>query len=206
MSRLVLLTRALGATASPFRMFAIGTQFGTTATPEGSSTGPGWGQTLISDVLKLKEDEGKWLFCSKDDTVFTAISKMAKANVGSLLVFDASKIGSDDQKAISSSAEAVCGIMTERDYLTKVACEGRSSKDTKVEQIMTSGSKLITVTPRHTVLETMEIMADHNVRHLPVVEQHSMMGMVSVRDLVKVMVREHRSEMANMQRYIQGMY
>lgn len=71
---------------------------------------------------------------------------------------------------------------------------------------MTAGSKLITVSPRQTVVETMELMADNNVRHVPVVESNAMMGMVSIRDMVKVMVREHRSEMENMQRYIQGMY
>ena len=197
--------------SSPVRAAAVGsgqrwmaTQAADSAT--GGTTEAGWGQTLIADVLRLKADEGKWLFCAKDDTVFDAIMKMAKANVGSLLVFDASKLQKTSDQTIAASTDAVCGIITERDYLTKVACEGRASKDTRVEEIMTAGSKLITVTPKQTVVETMELMADNNVRHVPVVEKHSMMGMVSIRDMVKVMVSEHRNEMANMQRYVQGMY
>lgn len=89
----------------------------TSATPDSE---PGWGQTLISDVLQLKQDQGKWLFCSKDDTVFSAVMKMAKANCGSLLVFDASKIDTTADNKFSPRADAVCGIITERDYLTKV--------------------------------------------------------------------------------------
>ena len=115
--------------------------------------------------------------------------KMAKANCGSLLVFDASKIETTPDNKFSPSADAVCGIITERDYLTKVACEGRASKETKVEEIMTAGSKLITVEPSQTVVEAMELMADNNVRHVPVVEKNSMMGMVSIRDMVKVILR-----------------
>eukprot|EP00210_Caulerpa_lentillifera_P008884 g8476.t1 len=176
------------------------------STSDATGGGLGWGQTHISDVLKLKSDQGKWLFCSKTDTVFDAIMKMAKANVGSLLVFDPSKIDTEKGRIHSASADAVKGIITERDYLTKVACEGRSSKETLVDEIMTAGSKLLTVTPGHTVVETMEIMADNNIRHLPVVHNEEMLGMVSIRDMVKAMVREHRSEMDNMQRYIQGMY
>ena len=183
------------------------TRFLSTEVADASSAELGWGQTRIADVLRLKEDEGKWLYCSRDDTVFSAVMKMAKANVGSLLVFDASKIEpAPEGQQFTAKADAVCGIITERDYLTKVACEGRASKETRVEEIMTAGSKLITVTPTETVVETMELMADHNVRHVPVVQDERMMGMVSIRDMVKVMVREHRSEMANMQRYIQGMY
>lgn len=171
-----------------------------------TTSGLGWGQTHISDVLKLKADQGRWLFCSKTDTVFDAIMKMSKANVGSLLVFDPSKIDITEGRIQSASTDAVKGIITERDYLTKVACEGRSSKETLVDEIMTAGSKLLTVTPSHTVVETMEIMADNNIRHVPVVHKDEMLGMVSIRDMVKVMVREHRSEMDSMQRYIQGMY
>jgi len=194
--------RGVQCFAQPGR-FAI--RLSSSGAGDASATDAGWGQTTIADILSSKDDQGKWLYCSKDDTVFSAIMKMAKANVGSLLVFDVSKISTKDNN-ITASADAISGIITERDYLTKVACEGRASKETKVEEIMTSGSKLITVTPKKTVLETMEIMADHNVRHVPVVEGHSMMGMVSIRDMVKVMVKEHRSEIANMQRYIQGMY
>lgn len=151
--------------------------------------------------------QGQWLFCSKDDLVFDAVKKMANANVGSLVVFDPSKITVEgDKKLTSAPGEAVVGIITERDYLTKMIVEGRSSKETAVSEIMTPESKLMTVNLDHSVAEAMQVMADKNVRHLPVVDNSRMMGMVSIRDVVKVMVMEHRQEMDQMQQYIQGMY
>jgi len=167
----------------------------------------GWGQTKISELLNWKRDQGQWLFCSKDDLVFDAVKKMASANVGSLVVFDPSKITVEGGKILTSApGGAVVGIITERDYLRKMVVEGRSSRDTAVSEIMTPESKLMTVGLGHSVAETMQIMADKNVRHLPVVDGNTMMGMVSIRDVVKVMVMEHRQEMDQIQQYIQGMY
>lgn len=188
-----------------------GGSFGYGSMPDPSESGSeetqqrGWGQTKIRDVLGLKKDHGAWLYCSMDDLVFDAVKKMTKANVGSLLVFDPSKMHSENH-SIGASSDAVVGIITERDYLTKMVVEGKSSRSTSVAEIMTPHSKLMTVTPDHTVVETMEIMADRNVRHLPVVDRDSMMGMISIRDVVKVMVAEHRQEMDQMQKYIHGMY
>lgn len=145
---------------------------------EGVESSQGWGQTKITDVLKMKSDMGAWLFCSKDDMVIDAVKKMAEANVGSLVVFDPSKVNLSDKKSLNVMNDAVCGIITERDYLKKIICEGRSSKDTPVSTIMTSGSKLLTVSPDKSVLEAMELMADNNIRHLPVVNNNTMQGMV----------------------------
>lgn len=167
----------------------------------------GWGRTKIADLLdrKAANMKGDWLFCSKDDKVLDAVRKMAKASCGSLLVFDPSKI-TLPQRSMPTASDAVVGIITERDYLTKVVVEGKSSADTTVTEIMTPQSKLITLSPEDSVVKAMEVMADHNVRHVPVVKRNAMLGMVSIRDLVKVMVREHREEMEDMKEYIQGMY
>lgn len=166
----------------------------------------GWGHTKIADVLNMKSAgmKGDWLFCSEDDKVLDAVKKMAKANCGSLLVFDPSRITL--KGSLPASSNAVVGIITERDYLTKVVVEGRSSATTTVREVMTPHSKLITVGPNDSVVQAMEVMADNSVRHVPVVLRSSMMGMVSIRDLVKVMVREHREDMEDVNSYIQGMY
>jgi len=177
------------------------------AIPEDNKAEKGWGQTKIRDLLAWKRDQGQWLFCCKDDLVFDAVKKMADANVGSLVVFDPSRITVEGKGKITSApGDAVVGIITERDYLRKMVVEGRSSKETLVSEIMTPESKLMTCGLGNSVVETMQIMADKNVRHLPVVDKNRMMGMVSIRDTVKVMVMEHRQEMDQMQQYIQGTY
>lgn len=137
-------------------------------------------------------------------------AQMANANVGSLLVFDPSKISisreSGDIKLKSAAKEAVVGIFTERDYLTKIVVKGRNSSNTKVSAVMTPGESLITVTPSHSVLDVMELMVAKNFRHMPVISEGTMAGMVSVRDVVHVMLKEHREEVGRLQEYIQGTF
>lgn len=134
---------------------------------------------------------------------------MTKGNVGSLLVFDASKMGANGK----ASEEAVVGIITERgtccseqayrictsrpitDYLTKMVVQGKSSLNTKVEEIMTHGAngKLITASPSDTVVEVMEDMVDKSIRHVPVVDvDGTMVGMVSMRDGTGVACAIHK--------------
>ncbi|KAK9906807.1 hypothetical protein WJX75_008399 [Coccomyxa subellipsoidea] len=165
----------------------------------------GWGQTKIGQVLQSKHDAGAWLWCSKDDLVIDAVRKMTKGNVGSLLVFDPEKI-TIDQPIKEASGDAVVGIVTERDYLTKVVVVGKSSSDLPVSKIMTPQSKLLTVTPQQSVVHVMELMIDNNFRHVPVVNDGTYLGMVSIRDVVGVMVDEHREEVGRLHEYIQGSY
>ncbi|KAL6773997.1 hypothetical protein ACKKBG_A23380 [Auxenochlorella protothecoides x Auxenochlorella symbiontica] len=167
----------------------------------------GWGATKMSDMLQEKGPEaGAWLWVSRDDHVIDAVRKMTKANVGSLLVFDPSKIeepkGTD--KILHASREAVVGIFTERDYMTKIAVQGRSSRDTKISEVMTPNP--ITVTPKHSVLDVMELMINKNFRHVPVVDEGRLLGMASMRDVVHVMLKEHREEVGRLQEYIQGTF
>jgi signal-transduction protein with cAMP-binding, CBS, and nucleotidyltransferase domain len=120
----------------------------------------------VSDILKGKQ--GPLLTISSEASVFDMVAQMVEANVGSLLVTVGGRIE---------------GIVTERDYLRRVTLEGRTDKDTPVSEIMTS--PLIVVTPQTPVEECMAIMTDRRIRHMPVVEDGEVVGLVSIGDLVK---------------------
>jgi signal-transduction protein with cAMP-binding, CBS, and nucleotidyltransferase domain len=120
----------------------------------------------VSDILKGKK--GALLTIGSDASVFDMVKQMVDANVGSLLV------------TVDGRIE---GIVTERDYLRRVTLEGRTDKDTPVSEIMTS--PLIVVTPQTPVEECMAIMTDRRIRHMPVVDDGEVIGLVSIGDLVK---------------------
>ncbi|WCJ34894.1 Cystathionine beta-synthase (CBS) family protein [Euphorbia peplus] len=154
--------------------------------------------TTISDILKAKgkSADGSWLWCTTEDTVYDAVQSMTQHNVGALMVV---KPGEQEQKSLA-------GIITERDYLRKIIVQGRSSKSTKVGDIMTEENKLITVTPNTKVLQAMQLMTDRRIRHIPVVNDKDMIGMVSIGDVVRAVVTEHREELDRLNAYIQGGY
>ena len=110
-------------------------------------------------------------------SVFEAVQEMVEANVGSLLVTD----GGD-----------IVGIVTERDYLRRVTLEGRTDKDTPVGEIMTA--PLVVVTPETEIDECMAVMTDRRIRHLPVVEDGDVVGVVSIGDLVKFRSKQQSFE------------
>ncbi|KAJ6843779.1 CBS domain-containing protein CBSX3, mitochondrial [Iris pallida] len=114
----------------------------------------GFESTTISDILKLKgkSADGSWLWCTTEDTVYDAVKSMTQHNVGALVVV---KPGEE---------KSVAGIITERDYLRKIIVQGRSSKSTKVGDIMTEENKLITVTPDTKVLRAMQLMTGQKSR------------------------------------------
>jgi CBS domain-containing protein len=120
-----------------------------------------------------------------DDAVLQAIQLMAERHVGALLVM--------------RGAELV-GIVSERDYARKVILLGRSSAETRVKQIMSS--PVTTVTPAHTVNECMKIVTEQRVRHLPVLEQGRVIGVVSIGDLVKAVIEEQQQQIEQLERYI----
>ncbi|XP_073054681.1 CBS domain-containing protein CBSX3, mitochondrial-like [Primulina eburnea] len=156
----------------------------------------GFESTTISDILTAKGENanGSWLWCKTDDTVYDAVKSMTQHNVGALLV-----VKSGEQKSIA-------GIVTERDYLRKMIVQGRSSKTTKVGDIMTEENKLITVTPDTKVLKAMELMTNNRIRHIPVVNESGMIGMVSIGDVVRAVVGEHRDELNRLNEFIKGGY
>lgn len=156
----------------------------------------GFESTTISDVLsaKGKSADGSWLWCTTDDSVYDAVQSMTQHNVGALVV-----VKSGENKSIA-------GIITERDYLRKIIVQGRSSKSTKVGDIMTEENKLITVTPDTKVLKAMQLMTDNRIRHIPVIDDSGMIGMVSIGDVVRAVVNEHRDELNRLNAFIQGGY
>ena len=139
----------------------------------------------VSDILRAKGDDV--LKIEKTATVFDAITKIVKANVGSILVTD---------------GDQVVGIMSERDYLRKIAVQGRTSRDTQVGEIMSS--PLIYVTPETTIEESMAIMTDRRIRHLPVVENDEVVGIISIGDVVKFQSREQSFQIKYLTEYISG--
>ena len=121
-------------------------------------------------------------------SVFDAILLMADKAIGSLVVLD------DDARLV--------GIVTERDYARKVIIKGRSSKDTTVEDIMTT--KVMTAASDNTVNECMELMTEKKVRHLPVVEDEQVIAMISIGDLVQAIIADQQEEIEHLEHYISG--
>ncbi|MCS7315543.1 MAG: CBS domain-containing protein [Bryobacterales bacterium] len=141
----------------------------------------------IRNILRAKGSEVWWL--PPEATVYEAIALMAEKRIGAVL--------------ICSEGKPV-GIVSERDYARKVILMGRSSKQTRVEEIMSS--PVITVTPDHTVDECMRIMTERRVRHLPVVEGERVVGMVSIGDLVKAIISAQAQTIQQLSDYISGKY
>ena len=124
---------------------------------------------------------------SPDTSVFDAIKLLADKNIGALPVLSAGKLA---------------GIVTERDYTRKVALQGKSSKDTRVWEIMSN--QVVCVTPEESVEECMRLMTENRVRHLPVVENEKLLGIISIGDLVNWIISSQNSAIEQMEQYIGG--
>ena len=120
-----------------------------------------------------------------DAPVIEAIRLMAEHHVGALLVMEGTRLA---------------GILSERDYARKVVLQGRSSKDTPVRDIMTA--TVITVAPGDSAEHCMQVVTDHRIRHLPVLDGDAVLGVVSIGDLVRAVIEEQRQELDHLQRYI----
>lgn len=141
----------------------------------------------IADVLTAKGSQIHTI--RPTDTVLDAVRKMVEHNTGSLLVTEGREIR---------------GIITERDYLRRIALEGRTSRETRVSEIMTS--KVVVVEPHVEVEEAMAIMTARHIRHLPVLDQGKLAGIVSIGDLAKQLSRDRKYQVQYLTDYITGKY
>jgi CBS domain-containing protein len=145
---------------------------------------------LVDTVrLVLKQKGQNVWYVSPDACVYDAIEIMAEKYVGALLVV---------------SEGNLVGVVSERDYARKVILQGKSSKQTQVKEIMTSPA--IFVTPEQTVEDSMRIMTDKRIRHLPVVEDGKILGVVSIGDLVKWMISAQQQTISQLHDYITNKY
>ena len=140
---------------------------------------------LVSDILNSKGHD-VWAV-KPDDTVFDSLQLMADKGVGALLVMDGEKLA---------------GIVTERDYARKVILEGKSSKNSTISDIMTK--RVLCVAPERTIEECMALMTDKRARHLPVVDDGRVVGVLSIGDLVKAILSEQQVLIDQLQHYIAG--
>ncbi len=128
---------------------------------------------IIRHILSIKGND-VWSI-APEETVLEALKMMAHKNVGVLLVM---------------KQNTLKGIISERDYARKVILKNRASKDTLVREIMTSN--VITIHPDQTVEEAMELMTNHHIRHLPVVDKDAVMGVISMGDVVQFIIKKQR--------------
>jgi CBS domain-containing protein len=138
----------------------------------------------VRRLLELKK-KGFWTV-APDTSAYKALEIMAEWDVGALMVIGANR--------------KLLGIFTERDYSRKVVLKGRSSKDTAVRELMTPS--VYWVSPADTMEYCMEIMNDKHVRHLPVIEDGRLVGLVSIRDVVNTIIHEKETTIKDLELYI----
>jgi CBS domain-containing protein len=145
---------------------------------------------LIDTVRLVLKQKGQIVWSvSPGDCVYDAIEIMANKYVGALMVMSEGKL---------------VGVVSERDYARKVILQGKSSKQTLVKEIMTSPA--ICVTPEQTVEDSMRIMTDKRIRHLPVVETGEVLGVLSIGDLVKWVISAQQHTISQLHSYINSSY
>lgn len=139
-------------------------------------------------VKHLLDAKGRDVLCIPPDaTVLEAVRRMAEKSVGALLVMDGDRL---------------VGIVSERDYARKVILKGRASDDTPVRDIMTA--ELATASSESTVQHCMNVVTDNRIRHLPVVDDGKVVGVISIGDLVKAIIADQQEEIEQLGQYISG--
>ena len=139
----------------------------------------------VSELLRLKPS--RVVSVRPDQSVLDAIKVLAQEDIGAAIVMSGGKI---------------VGIFSERDYTRKIVLKGRSSDTTRVEEIMTPN--VIVVNPRTKTRECMQLMSEKNIRHLPVVDNGTCIGMVSIRDIVSDIIADQDFTIEQLEHYISG--
>ena len=140
---------------------------------------------FVSQLLNYKGHDVWWV--TPSTTVYDALVLMAEKNCGALMVLEAGKL---------------VGIFSERDYARKIILKGKTSKDTLVEEIMST--QVYVVRPQQTIEECMAIMSAKHFRHLPVMEDDKAVGMISIGDVVKTIISEQEFTIKQLEHYITG--
>ena len=141
--------------------------------------------TRIEDYLELNKNRQIWTI-SKDQSVMQALILMSEKNIGAIIIVD--------------NNDFPIGIFSERDYARKIILKGKSSKDTLLDEVMTK--KLITVTRDYKIDQCMEIMSEKRIRHLPVLENKKIVGIISIGDVLKIMIKEQKELIDHLQKFI----
>lgn len=137
-------------------------------------------------ILELLQKRGDKVWAlAPTDSVFDALRQLADHNVGAMMVMEGGKL---------------VGVFSERDYTRKIALEGRSSKDTRVREIMTA--QVLTVSPDTRTHDCMALMSQKKIRHLPIVDGSKVLGMISIRDLMDDIIADHERTISHLQSYI----
>jgi CBS domain-containing protein len=139
----------------------------------------------VSELLKMRD--GTLWHVRPDESVFSALQLLAQYEVGALMVMEAGKL---------------VGVFSERDYTRKIALQGRNSKDTQVAEIMTQ--QVLTVTPHTGTRACMLLMSERKIRHLPVLDGNTVLGMISIRDIMDDIIDTHEATIAQLENYIQS--
>ena len=142
--------------------------------------------TTVAEILRSKTDPGVYTI-GADASVFEALGMMAQKNIGALVVVERGQ---------------VVGMLTERDYARKIALMDRSSRDTPLRDIMTR--PVMYVQPRSTSQECMALMTENRLRHLPVMDDGKLIGLISIGDLVKEIISEQKFIIVQLEHYISG--
>jgi len=141
--------------------------------------------TRLEDFLKLNKNKQIYTI-SKDQSVRQALILMSEKNIGAIIIIDNNNFP--------------IGIFSERDYARKIVLKGKSSKDTLLDEVMTK--ELITVTRDYKIDQCMEIMTEKRIRHLPVLENKKIVGIISIGDVLKIMIKEQKELIDHLQKFI----
>jgi len=139
----------------------------------------------LEDFLKLNKNRQIWTI-SKNLSVMQALILMSEKNIGAIIIVD--------------NNDFPIGIFSERDYARKIVLKGKSSKDTLLDEVMTK--ELITVPRDYKIDQCMEIMNEKRIRHLPVLENKKIVGIISIGDVLKIMIKEQKELIDHLQKFI----